>query len=374
MSPDSLPAELTAAALAVAAATLLAACWDTRTGWQRHTVRAGTALLCLATTALAGLSWANRQSATYTTWSDLLGHPDTATSAVAAGTGDGHHGRVVTVTVPGTASGLNLPMYVYLPAAYDTHPDQRFPVIETLHGYPGSPAGWLQSLDAPAHLDREITAGRMAPTVVLFPYQTPDTMLDTECLDLVHGPHAETFLTTDVPAWATTHLRVRADRNAWGLTGLSAGGYCATNLLLKHPDRYAAAASLSGYADPGITVGDGSEHTVNDDLWRLRHLPRPAVALYLSCGRTDHHALRDTRALSHLAGAPITLTTSYIDGGGHNPATWRAVEATAFDWLSTWLSRPRTDLTPTRPPAAPPAPRSGTTSPPSSDRPHRPGG
>lgn len=341
MSPDSVPAELTAAALAVGAAVLLAATWDTGHGWRRHTLRAAAALLCLTTTATVALAWANRQSATYTTWADLFGPPDTATTTTA--TADSHHGgRVVTVTVPGTASGLNLPMYVYLPAGYDTHPKQRFPVIEALHGYPGSPAGWLRPLDAPGHLDREIAAGRMAPTVVLFPYQTPDTMVDTECVNLTHGPQAETFLTVDVPAWATTHLRLRADRNAWGLTGYSAGGYCATNLLLRHPDRYAAAASLSGYAEPGLTIGDGTEHTLNNDTWRLQHLPRPAVALYLSCGRADHNALRDTRALNRLAGAPISLTTSYIDGGGHNPATWRAVEAPAFDWLSTWLGRPVT--------------------------------
>jgi enterochelin esterase-like enzyme len=344
MSPDSLPAELTAVALAIAAAVLLAATWDTLRGWRRHTVRALAGLLCIATTALVGLAWANRQSATYTSWADLFGAPDAAATGTTTATGpDSHHGgRIVTVTVPGPASGLNLPMYVYLPADYDTQPQQRFPVIEALHGYPGSPAGWLQGLDAPGHLDREIAAGRMAPTVVLFPYQTPNTMLDTECVNLAHGPQTETFLTVDVPAWARTHFRLRTERNAWGLTGLSAGGYCATNLLLRHPDRYAAAASLSGYADSGITIGDGTEHTLNDDVWRLQHLPRPPVALFLACGRADHHALRDTRALSQAAGAPISLTTSYVDGGGHNLSTWRAVEAPAFDWLSTWLGRPVT--------------------------------
>jgi enterochelin esterase-like enzyme len=343
MSPDSRTAELTAIALAVAAATLLAATWDTGTGWRRHTRHTLAGLLCLTTTALVGLTWANRQSATYTTWTDLLGRPDTTTiTATPHDSRDHHHGRVLTVTVPGTASGLHLPMYVYLPAAYDTAPHQRFPVVEALHGFPGSPAGWLRALDAPATLDREITDGRMAPTVVLFPYETPDPMTDTECVNLTHGPQSETFLTVDVPAYARAHLRVRPDRDAWALTGFSAGGYCATNLLLKHPDRYIAAASLSGYTDPGLTIGDGTEHTLNDDTWRLRHLPRPAVALYLSCGRADHHALADTRTLSRLAGPPITLTTSYVDGGGHNPATWRAVEAPAFDWLSTWLGRPVT--------------------------------
>ena len=48
-----------------------------------------------------------------------------------------------------------------------------FPVIEALHGYPGTPQQWIRRLDVAGHLDQEIAAGRMAPTVVLFPYQTP---------------------------------------------------------------------------------------------------------------------------------------------------------------------------------------------------------
>ncbi len=62
-------------------------------------------------------------------------------------------------------------------------------------------------LDAVGVLDREIEAGRMAPTIVLFPYQTPKPSLDTECTNMANGPQTETFLTEDVPAFAAAHLR-----------------------------------------------------------------------------------------------------------------------------------------------------------------------
>jgi enterochelin esterase-like enzyme len=234
---------------------------------------------------------------------------------------------------------MTAPMYVYLPAAYDRKPARRFPVIEALHGFPGSPLTWLHRLGVVDRLDREIAAGRMAPTVVLFPYQTPDPMVDTECTNLRYGPKAETFLTLDVPATARAHLRVRTDRAAWGLIGYSAGGYCATNLLLRHPTQYAAAASLSGYSDPGIAIGDGTEHTLNNDIWRLQHLALPAVALYLACARTDPTAMRDTAALARAAHTPVSTTTAYVGTGGHNSQTWEAMEAPAFDWLSGWLAR-----------------------------------
>ncbi|MGR6319631.1 alpha/beta hydrolase-fold protein [Micromonospora soli] len=338
MAPDSLAAALTATAAAVLTALLLATTWDHGTGVRRAARRTATGVLCLTTALAATGIWINRQVDTFTTWTAGAGHDATAT--VTAPTGPG--GRLFTFTVTGTASGLTLPVRAYLPAAYHQQPTARFPVIEALHGFPGSPASWTNRLAAAHHLDQEIAAGRMAPTVVLFPPQTPDALLDTECTDLTHGPKAETFLTVDVPAAAEARLRVRTDRAGWGLIGYSAGGYCATNLALRHPDRYATAASLSGYAEPGITIGDGTEHTLNDDAWRLRHLPQPAVALYLSSGSADHKAHHDADTLRRLAHPPLDVTTAYVAGGGHSMAVWEAAEGPAFDWLSSWLGRPLT--------------------------------
>jgi len=340
MAPDSLTTAITVTIAAVLAAVLLSATWDRGAGPRRAALRAATAACCLTTALAATAIWINHQVDTYPSWSALTGQ-HTTTRTDPTPTTDQTGGQLVTLTVTGAASGLTLPVNAYLPAAYRQQPTTRFPVIEALHGFPGSPHAWLNRLAAAHHLDQEISSGRMAPTVVLFPPQTPNPLLDTECTDLVNGPRTETFLTIDVPTAAQTHLRVRTDRAGWGLIGYSAGGYCATNLALRHPDRYTAAASLSGYADPGITIGDGTEHTLNDDTWRLRHLPQPAVALYLSSGRADLKAHHDAETLAHLAHPPLTVTTSYIDGGGHSMAVWEAAEGPAFDWLSTWLGRPR---------------------------------
>ncbi|MFF5176214.1 alpha/beta hydrolase [Micromonospora sp. NPDC000089] len=343
MAPDSLAVQLIAVGAAVLAAVALALVWNRVTGWLRWVARPALVALCLVTTAAGGLTWVNRQVDAYPTWSSLVGSgaADAAPAApVAEARAAADSGQVVRFTVPGPASGLTLAMYAYLPAGYQKSPTRRYPVVETLHGYPASPVQWFTKLGITQTLDQEIAAGRMAPTVVLFPYQTPDVALDTECTNLAGGPQTETFLTEDVPAFARAHLRVRTEGSAWGLMGYSAGGYCASDLLLRHPGRYAAGASLSGYSNPGIAVGDGSEHTGYDETWRLTHLPRAAVALYLTCARSDPHALSDTRAIAKLARPPMSVTTAYVDGGGHNAQTWRAMEAPALDWLSTWLGRP----------------------------------
>jgi enterochelin esterase-like enzyme len=336
----------------LAATTLLAGTWDRRRVPGRTLA---VSLVVLTLTATAALQL-NRLTETYPTWASLTGQPAegvalplTASDPVVAGdaTEPGHptpgRSSLLNVTVPGAASGLRLSMYIYLPAAYSTPEGlhRQFPVIEALHGYPGSPSSWVRRLDVVHHLDIEMAAGRMAPTVVLLPSQTPDRLLDTECTDLAGGPRTETFLTRDVPDYARTHLRVRTDRAGWGLIGYSAGGFCALNLGLRHPDGYAAAASLSGYPDPGITIGDGTEKTTNNVAWRLTHLPPPAISLYVAWAADDTEAAAGSREVVRLARAPLITTTAVLPTGGHSHAVWRQMESPAFDWLSAHLARAR---------------------------------
>jgi enterochelin esterase-like enzyme len=362
MGIDAPASILVAVAAVVLTAALLAVIWD-RTRWiARTSVIVGCVLTVAATAALQ----LNRLTETYPSWSALFSSEigaavpaptdDTAvpapsddaelsrppTSAPPTSRAGGvRQSKIVTVNVAGPASGLTLPMYVYLPAAYQEDGNARFPVIEALHGYPGSPRTWIHRLRVQATLDQEILAGRMAPTIVIMPYQTTQRLRDTECTNMVGGPNAEIFLTTDVPAYVKARFRVRNDGRGWGLIGYSAGGFCAVNLLLRHPGDYTAAASLSGYGEPGITVGDGSEATTNNDIWRLTHLPQPPVSLYLTWANDDRASKREALRLLNLAKPPLSITTAVVATGGHSMAAWREMEAPAFDWLSAHLARPQ---------------------------------
>ncbi len=341
MTIDSSATILVGVAIVLLATVAVAHFWDGRKLVGR------TALLTLVTLSLVATAalQVNRVTAAYTSWSALFGPPSDdvpLTSGLsAANKPQPNGGRLLTVTVPGSSSGLSMTMGVYLPAAYDTiaGATRRFPVIEAFHGYPGSPSSWIRQLNVVPNLDREIAAGRMAPTVVLFPYQTPRRLLDTECTNLAHGPQTETFLTADVAAYAAAHLRVRTDRQGWGLIGYSAGGFCAMNLALRNPDRYAAVASLSGDAGPGIAIGDGSENTTNNVAWRLRNLPQPQLAMYVAWAANDHICRTGSRTIVRLARSPISMTAVELPQGGHNHAVWRQMEGPAFDWLSSRLAR-----------------------------------
>jgi enterochelin esterase-like enzyme len=325
-------------------AVLLALTWDRRGRVWRGALVAVSVLVVAAT---AGLQL-NRMTEAYPSWASLLGpaprQPAQAEAKLAAGTPGAAGGRsgskMLSLTVAGAASKLTLPMYVYLPAGYAQGGRTAFPVIEATHGYPGTAVTWVKKLRAQHYLDAEIAAGRMAPTVVIFPMQTPRALLDTECTNLVHGPQTETYLTVDVPAYVRAHFHVRADRGGWGLIGYSAGGFCTNNLLLRHPGQYAAGASLSGYASPGIAIGDGSENTYNNPAWRLQHLPQPGVSLFLAWADDDKTTRRDSLRLASLAHSPIQVTTATVAHGGHSHAVWQQMEGPAFDWLSAHLARP----------------------------------
>lgn len=338
---------------AVVAALAWAFTWDR---WGRL-ARSAVITVSVLSVAMTALLQVNRMTEAYPSWAALVGRqphhaapaepdvepdlPQLPAGAPAAPARPGQS-QMLAYQVGGRASGLTLPMYVYLPPGYGAAPHTRFPVIEASHGFPGTNITWLRKLRVQHYLDAEIAAGRMAPTVVLFPMQTTQALLDTECTDLVHGPKADTFLTTDVPAFAGAHFHVRTDRAGWGLIGYSAGGFCATNLLLRHPDRFAAAASLSGYASPGIAIGDGSENTYNNPAWRLQHLAQPAASLFLAWAEDDKVTRRDSLRLAALAHAPIQVTTAVVAHGGHSHTVWEQMEPPAFDWLSAHLARPDT--------------------------------
>jgi hypothetical protein len=117
---------------------------------------------------------------------------------------------------------------------------------------------------------------------------------------------------------------------------------------MRHPDKYAAAVSLSGYFTPlvGGPIGNpykGSQALFNQNspLWRAQNLPAPKVALYVACAKDDHAAYREMVDLGTAVRPPTRLTTSTVPNGGHSKPVWEVLEPPAFDWESSWLAAPQ---------------------------------
>src|SRR6185503_810454 len=124
-------------------------------------------------------------------------------------------------------------------------PRPRLPVLELLHGTPGTPEDWTRAARADVTADRwASTHGGRAPILLLVDENGSFTA-DTECSNGIAG-RAETYLTVDVPSWAVSALDAARSRRAWGVGGNSEGGYCALTLALRHPHLYSLFLDFSG--------------------------------------------------------------------------------------------------------------------------------
>jgi len=213
---------------------------------------------------------------------------------------------------------------VYLPP--DVSTTERYPLVILLHGFRGSPFGYVNGLDFARIADDAIASGRVKPFVAIMPAAGTSVRYDGEWAGAW-----ELFVVRDVLAWADRTLPVRTDRAARAIGGDSAGGYGAVDIGLRHPALFGTLEAWSGYFHP---IADGP--LTDAPLAQLRaHDPsllarRAAPALrelgtrfFLSAGKRDRKAARDTRTFAaELRSLRLPVRVDVRDGG-HNGTFWR---------------------------------------------------
>jgi enterochelin esterase-like enzyme len=148
-------------------------------------------------------------------------------------------GQVYTGTFPGTTR----PGFVYLPPHFSR--SRRYPVVYFLHGMPGSPSEYLSGTNLVSFADLGIAAGRLRPFIGVAPAAGPDRGYDGEWA----GP-IETALVKQVVPWVDAHLPTIASPTGRLIAGLSAGGYGAADIGVRHPGTFGTILSFSGYFTP----------------------------------------------------------------------------------------------------------------------------
>lgn len=367
--------------VAVTVGVAVLACWPGRRRWRRALLATGAVLLSLCSTA----AWINAYFAYMPSVGAVLGQrardqvshrqlrhrmqliatgtPAPAAAAAGVVSKQAFHmarrvavhvtapprGVVERVTIPATASGFRArAAQVYLPPAWFARPRPHLPVIELLHGTPGAPEDWTRAGLADVTADKWAGAhGGMAPVIVM-PDPNGSFTADTECVDRPQA-RADTYLSTDVPAWAMSTLGVATDRSAWAIVGSSEGGYCALELALRHPDRYATFADLSGLDRPtwsGGTLGalrqfGGSWTAYRDHLPAYQLATRPPqahLAGWFTTGTADGDVTRSVKAMAADAkAAGIEAVLDLQPNAHHTWRVWRHAFANAFPWLAAHL-------------------------------------
>jgi len=161
-------------------------------------------------------------------------------------------GQVVPIELPapwkgGTKSTSEID--VYTPPGYDTSGDRRYPV---LYEAPTGLALWGKGTSVISTLDTMIDSGEMPATIVVFIDSLGSPYGDTQCADMYDGSQwFETYISQTVVEVMDKGFRTIADSRARGIMGMSAGGFCAPMLVLRHPDVFSISISFSGYFTAG---------------------------------------------------------------------------------------------------------------------------
>jgi enterochelin esterase-like enzyme len=161
-------------------------------------------------------------------------------------------GYTLKLSLPGASSHITRTVYVYLPPQYfqPSYRNYRFPAVELLHGFPGTPLDWITVVGVTTTLQNLLQTGLAKPVVLVMPDANGGRAISLQCLNQVHGPQDATYLADDLPNDISRVLRVQPAGRAWGVAGYSEGGFCAANLALRYPGRFGYSGVLSGYFAP----------------------------------------------------------------------------------------------------------------------------
>ncbi|MFI5909626.1 alpha/beta hydrolase [Dactylosporangium sp. NPDC051541] len=235
------------------------------------------------------------------------------------------------------ALGFATSATVLLPKPASSDRPAELPTLYLLHGLSDDDTAWTRFTALESY------AAEMRLAIVMPQVQR------SFYTDEVWGRPYWTFIAEELPRTARALFRLSDDPAKTFVAGLSMGGYGAFKLALRHPDRFGAAASLSGvldiatraremlapddpkmwdriFGDPPIIEG-----TDNDLLHLLKTVQNPP-RLYSTCGTEDHLYSSNLRFRDACAEHGVPLKTDFSPGD-HDWQFWDAKIRDVLAWL-----------------------------------------
>jgi putative tributyrin esterase len=243
--------------------------------------------------------------------------------------------------------GLHTSMYVILPqiskegTSPDNHTlDTKHPTLYLLHGLSDPESAWIRKTS----IERYVAPLGLA---VVMP-----TVHRSFYTDMANGHRYWTFISEELPAIARELFPLSDRREDNFVAGLSMGGYGAFKLALSHPDRFMAAASLSGaldipsrikIAEPSMQTefrnifGDfdrvaGSDNDLLHLLGKVAGSDGPKPMMYQYCGTEDFLYEGNLNFLNKAKSLPIDITYEE-EPGDHQWFYWDKKIQTVLNWL-----------------------------------------
>lgn len=255
-------------------------------------------------------------------------------------------GRLLRVRIPGRTSGfVPRAAYVYLPPAVTSGKAKNLPVLELLHGTPGSPRDWVTKGGIAGILGRFAATHHGEAPVTVMPDINGSQRGDSECVHAMTGD-IEQYLTADVPNWVKSRYPVSENPRRWSIAGISEGGMCSVMLALRHPSQFTTFAELSGLArptigrtdDPAATVrelfgGSLTAYDQHDPEWLLQHHTYRGMSGWFGFGTRETTVAADERTVANSAADAQVDVNVVAAPGGHSWRMWSAQVRRLLPWI-----------------------------------------
>jgi S-formylglutathione hydrolase FrmB len=255
-------------------------------------------------------------------------------------------GVVVSFTIPPTSSHFAArTAQVYLPPAYFQSPRPRLPVIELLHGTPGSPADWTRGGFADVTSDTYASQHHGLAPILVMPDVNGRWTSDSECVNGKPG-QVQTYLTVDVRNAVIDRFHTRADARGWAIAGLSEGAFCALQIGLRHPTMYGAIGDFSGEEGPSVAGGvqhlfagtyaqahrQAATYDPAQLLRQWRGLARPPIWFEVGTNDVNLPAMMNLDLLARARGFETRFVAQ--PASTHSFAAWRNAFHDSLPWFA----------------------------------------
>lgn len=131
---------------------------------------------------------------------------------------------------------------VYLPPGYENFPNNQYPVIYLLHGYPG---GFDTFNEIPNKVDELISLGKINPMIIVIPMGMTPFGGSWFTNSYVSG-NWEDYIVQDVLRYIDSNYNTLNEKNYRALGGYSHGAYGAINIAMKNPSKFNAIGLYKG--------------------------------------------------------------------------------------------------------------------------------
>ena len=213
--------------------------------------------------------------------------------------------------------GADFNFQIYLPPCYQTHSDQRFPVVYLLHGLSSTNEQWL-NLGLIETMDKLIANRDIAPFIIVLPQET-----------VFAPPQTSQFgnaIVSDLIPWIDSHYRTMPEKTFRGIGGLSRGAAWAVHIGFTN---YELFSSVGAHSLP-LFQADGA----NINTW-ITQLPKEELPLFFfDIGRGDRERLSAQDFADQLDQNNIPHEW-YLFIGGHTEAYW----SNHLDQYLRWYAR-----------------------------------